>query len=215
MAQRGPVFGVAEPVFHLGAVAVPVLDLRGRGAGGHVEVGDDERVGVDGVGELGQGQRSLIRVQGSAASGPRIAGDLAVVEVEPNAPDQQPGRCGPPVRAVVGDRDLRAGHVDRVGPAVGGYGVEQPPQRSDPPGPDRELDIVEQGGAGELPGEVAGVSALPDPPVRAAAGSAAGARPSNATAVPGGSSRPPPRSAATTTEASAQVATCGRPTRWP
>jgi len=40
VAQRGTVFGVAEYVLHLGAVAVPVLD-RGRPVrGGDIEVGD-------------------------------------------------------------------------------------------------------------------------------------------------------------------------------
>ena len=42
--------------------------------------------------------------------------------------------------------------------------VEQPPQRRDPPGADGELDVGEQGGAGQLSGEVAGVGAQPDPP---------------------------------------------------
>ena len=57
---------------------VPVLD-RGRPlTGGHVKVGHDERVAVDGVGggELGQWQGPLVGVQGAAASGPRVGGDL-------------------------------------------------------------------------------------------------------------------------------------------
>ena len=50
-------------------------------------------------------------------------------------------------------------------------------------------------------------------PDRAAAGSAASARPSNSALLARGSSRPSPRSAASTTAVSAQAATCGRPTR--
>jgi hypothetical protein len=81
-----------------------------------------------------------------------------------NPTDQQLGRCGPPIWTVGGDGDLRAGHVDRVGPVRLGQPVEQQPQRRDPPRADRELDVGEQRGAGQLPSEVAGVGAQPDPP---------------------------------------------------
>jgi hypothetical protein len=47
MAQRGAVFGVAEDVFDLGAVPVPVLHCGGVFAGGDVEVGQDKRVAID------------------------------------------------------------------------------------------------------------------------------------------------------------------------
>jgi len=50
MPQGGAVFGVAEHVLDRCPVPVPVLDLGSRVAGGHVEVGDDERVPVDRVG---------------------------------------------------------------------------------------------------------------------------------------------------------------------
>ena len=75
VAQRGAVLGVAEDVLDAGAVPVPVLH-RGRPVrGGHVEVGHDERVGVDrggGAGELGQRQGALVGVQGAPAPGPRV-----------------------------------------------------------------------------------------------------------------------------------------------
>ena len=50
MTQRGTVFGVAEDVFDLGAVAVPVLDAGGVGRGGHLKVGQDERIAIDRIG---------------------------------------------------------------------------------------------------------------------------------------------------------------------
>ena len=56
-------------VLHLGAVPVPVLDGGGLVAGADVEVGDDERVGVDRVGEFGQQQRA-VRGGGCAAAAP-------------------------------------------------------------------------------------------------------------------------------------------------
>jgi len=153
----------------LGAVAVPVLDLGRLLPGGDVEVGDDEGVAVDGVG-LGElvERGALVGVQGAPSAGPRIRGRLPGPgfgrDVEADPADQQPGAGGPPVRAVVGDGDLSAGHVDRVGPVGLGQPVEQPPQRRDPPRPDRELDLGEQRGAGQLSGEVASIRAQPDPP---------------------------------------------------
>jgi len=71
VAQRGAVLGVAEQILHAPAVAVPVLDLRGVIAGGHVEVGHDERGGVDrvGVGKLVERQGALVRVQGAGCVG--------------------------------------------------------------------------------------------------------------------------------------------------
>jgi hypothetical protein len=126
----------------------------------------DERVAVDGVSgaQLGDWQRSLVGVQGASTSGPWVGGDLPGGHVEPDPADQQPGRRGPPVRAVLGDRDLRIRHVDRVGPVGLGDTVEDPPQRRDPARADGELDLGEQRRASQLPGKVAGVGAQPDPP---------------------------------------------------
>ena len=78
MPQRGAVLGVAEQVLDRGAVPVPVLDRGGPLAGGHVEVGHDERVAVDGVGggQLGERQGALVGVQGAAPPGPRVGRDL-------------------------------------------------------------------------------------------------------------------------------------------
>jgi hypothetical protein len=61
-----------------------VLDCGGPLGGEHVEVGHDERVGVDGVGggEFGDGQGALVGVQGAAPPGPGIGRDLARGDVE-------------------------------------------------------------------------------------------------------------------------------------
>ena len=60
--------------------------------------------------------------------------------------------------------DLGIVHLDRVVPVVFGEAGQQPPQRRDPLGADRECDLLVVGGAGELPGEVPGVSAQRHPP---------------------------------------------------
>jgi hypothetical protein len=49
VAQRGTVFSVPDGVLDLGAVPVPVLDLRSCLAGGDLKAGDDEQVAVHGV----------------------------------------------------------------------------------------------------------------------------------------------------------------------
>ena len=76
-------------VLHLGPAAVPVLHLLGLGTGGDVEVGHDERVGEHAVelGEFRERERPLIWVQGAAAPRSRIAGGLAVAQVEPDPAD--------------------------------------------------------------------------------------------------------------------------------
>jgi hypothetical protein len=53
-------------------------------------------------------------------------------------------------------------HLDRVVPAVFADAVQQPPQRGNAPGTDREEDVLAVGGAGGLPGEVPGVHARRD-----------------------------------------------------
>ena len=55
-------------------------------------------------------------------------------------------------------------HVNGLVPGVVGEVGQQPPQRRDPPGADREADVRVVGGAGELPGEVARVGAHGHPP---------------------------------------------------
>ncbi|MCA1703797.1 MAG: hypothetical protein LC808_11250 [Actinobacteria bacterium] len=97
-----------------------------------------------------------------AAPRSRVGADLFGGQADPA--DQQPGGRRPPVRAVVGHRDLRAVHVDRVSPVILGDTGQDPPQRGDALGADRELHTGHQGGAGQLPGEVAGVGAQQDPP---------------------------------------------------
>ena len=164
MPEGGTELAVAEDVLHRGAVPVPVLGGHRLVRAGHVQVRQDERVGVDrsGLGQLGERQGALVRVQGAAAPGPRVGGDLLRVQRHPA--DQQPGVRGPPVRAVLSDRHLGIVHVDRVVPVVLGDAGQQPPQRRDPLGADREADVRVVGGAGQLPGEVAGVGAHRHPP---------------------------------------------------
>ena len=45
---------------------------------------------------------------------------------------------GPPDRPVIGHGDLRAVHVDRIRPGVVGEPVQQPPERGDALGADRD-----------------------------------------------------------------------------
>ena len=73
-----------------------------------------------------------------------------------------PCRGAVPVLALHGD--LGAVHVDRVVPVVVGDAGQQPPQRRDPLGADREADVLIVGGAGQRPGEVPGVGAQRHPP---------------------------------------------------
>ena len=96
-------------------------------------------------------------MQGAAAPGPRVGGDLLRGQQDPA--DQQPGAGRPPVRAVLRDGDLGAVHVNGVMPVVLGDPGQQPPQRRDPLGADRERDARVVRGAGQLPREVAGVGA--------------------------------------------------------
>jgi hypothetical protein len=132
--EGGAELAVAEDVLHRGAVPVPVLRRRRLVRGSHVQVGQDERVGVDcpGPGQLVERQGTLVRVQGAPPPGPRVGGDLGRVQRHPA--DQQPGAGRPPVRAVLRDGDLRIVHVNGVVPGVLGDPGQQPPQRRDPLG---------------------------------------------------------------------------------
>ena len=65
---------------------------------------------------------------------------------------------------MIGDGDLRTVHVDGVGPVCFAQSIQDAPQRSDPLGADGELDLRDHSGPGQLPGEVTGVGAQPDPP---------------------------------------------------
>ena len=78
MTQRSAVLGITEDVLDRCPVPVPVLH-RGRFVRcGHIEVGHDERVTIDGVegGELGDRQRPLLGAQGAAPPGAGVGGDL-------------------------------------------------------------------------------------------------------------------------------------------
>ena len=127
MPQGGAGLAVAEQVLHRGAVTVPVLGGGRPGRAGHVQVRQDEAVGVDraGGGQLGERQGTLVRVQGAAAPGPGVGGDPGRVQCHPA--DQQPGVGGPPVRAVLRHRDLGISHLDGVVPVFLGDAGQQPP----------------------------------------------------------------------------------------
>jgi hypothetical protein len=130
-----------------------VLDGGGLLAGGDVEVGHDERVArhrVE-VGQLDYGQRALVGAQRAATPRSGVVRDLPGVDVQTHPADQQPGRGRPPIQAVGGDRDLRAIHVDRVGPVMVSDAVEEPPQRRDALGADGELDTGQVRGPGQRP----------------------------------------------------------------
>jgi hypothetical protein len=72
------VLAVTEDVLDGGEVPVPVLCRGGLAWRGHVQVRQDERVAVDraGLRELGNREGALARVQGAAAPGPRVGGNL-------------------------------------------------------------------------------------------------------------------------------------------
>ena len=107
-------------------------------------------------------------------------------------------------------------HLDGLVPVRLGDAVQQPPQRRDAPGADREEDVLVVRGAGNLPGEIPGVDAGGDAAAGPArSGRAPSARRSRSGAPARGSSVPAPRSAASTISVSAHAATCGRPTRCP
>ena len=107
--QGGAELAVAEDVLHRGAVPVPVLGGYRLVRAGHVQVGQDERVGVDrpGAGQLGDRQGPLVWVQGAAPPGPRVGGDLGRVQQRPggsaagcpratspgSTPRRRPARC--------------------------------------------------------------------------------------------------------------------------
>ena len=145
-----------------GAVPVPVL-YRGRLRRGlHLEVGQDKRVAIHRVGasQLGQGQGTLVRVQGPATSGAGIRRDLLGGQRDPA--DEQPGVGWPPGRAVARDGDLGAGHVGRVGPvrlAEPGQGL---PEGGDAFGADRELDPFPVRGHRQVHREVPAIRAQLD-----------------------------------------------------
>ncbi len=86
------------------------------GRGGHVDVGADEAVGVDGrfLLQLRERQRPLVRVQGAAPPRPGVGRDLIGVQLHPA--DQQHGAFRPVRRPVRGDGGLGVLHVDRVPP---------------------------------------------------------------------------------------------------
>src|SRR2546429_9312089 len=76
--QRGAELAVAEDVLHRGAVTVPLLRGGRLIRAGHVQVGQDERVGVDGwlPGQLREQHAPLVWGPGAAPPGPRVGGDL-------------------------------------------------------------------------------------------------------------------------------------------
>ncbi len=121
----------------------------------------------------------------------------------------------PASRDVVGDRGLSAVHPDRRGPPVVADGRGGAPGRLVPGHAEGKVAAVAYRGPGDLVGEVAHIATHPGPggdPGRFQGGHATLDQPggTGARVLVAGS-----RSAAVTRPASAQVATCGRPTRAP
>jgi hypothetical protein len=83
--MRHAELAVAEDVLHRGAVTVPVLCRYRLVRAGYVQAGHDEAVGLDGrlLRQFGNRQGPLVRVQGAAAPGPRVGGDLGRVQQDP------------------------------------------------------------------------------------------------------------------------------------
>src|SRR6266516_3266862 len=130
VAEGGPVLAVTKDALDGGAAPVPVLRCGGLVRRGHVQVRQDERVGVDRarVFQLGDREAALAGVQGPAPPRPRVSRDLP--GVQPDPADQLPCGGGPPVRAVGRHGDLGIVHAGRVAPALLADAVQQPPQRA-------------------------------------------------------------------------------------
>ena len=106
-------------------MAVEVLDPDGRLP---VDIGEDEAVAVDGVDLSVERELELVGVDRPQASGAFELGDLLRGERHPA--DNQPQRLVlPPVRAVAGLGNLRAGHVERVLPGILTDLGQRPPHR--------------------------------------------------------------------------------------
>ena len=112
------------------------------------------------LGKLADRQGALAGVQGPAPPRPGVSTDLARKKTDPA--DQQSGRRRPPVRAVLGDSDLRTVHLGGRDPITLAQAIEDPPQRGDPPRADGEPHPSQVRGAGQLSGEVTSVRAQPD-----------------------------------------------------
>ena len=107
MPEGSAELAVTEDVLHRGAVPVPVLGGHRLVWAGHVQVGQDERVGVDrpGTGQLGERQGALVRVQGAAPPGARVGRDLLRVQ---QAPGGSAAGC-PPATSPGSTRRRRSG----------------------------------------------------------------------------------------------------------
>jgi len=153
------VFAVAEDILALGAVPIPVFDSGCSLRCGHIAVGQDERVAVDGVGvgEVGDGQGALVGVQRAAPPRAGIGGDLLGVQCHPA--DQQSVVRGPPSGTVVGDGDLRTVHAGRLSPSLARRSRRACATVGRCVGADREVDPGEVRGGGQVRGEVPGVGA--------------------------------------------------------
>ena len=139
--QRGAELAVAEDVLRpwCGAGA-PVLGGHRLARGGHLQVRQDKGIGVDRLGArpFGERQGALVRVQGAAAPGPRVGGDLGRIQRHPA--DQQPGVCLPPVRAVLRRGD-RAPSMS-IASCQSSSAIPASSRRwRDPLGADREADV--------------------------------------------------------------------------
>src|SRR5919106_1712719 len=127
MTQGSAVLAVAEDVLDAGAPPVPALDRGGGGRGGHVPVGQHERVAVDGVGvfQFGDWQRPRLRVQGAPGGsagrrkpGPAAAGPVG--SASGCSPATSPAGSRPPRPT---RRPCRSRRSSRFGDAGRGHGA--------------------------------------------------------------------------------------------
>ncbi len=174
---------------------------------GHVQVGQDEAVGVDrpGAGQLGDRQGPLVRVQGAAAPGPRVGGDLGRIQQRPggpaagcspatspgSTPRRRPGRR--PCRSRRASRPRRSRPAAATAARSAWRRSRSRCARRGRRGPARRRSTRRR----------RAVATRPD--CRARSGRPARARRSRSGAVARGSSVPSPRSAASTISVSAQA----------
>ena len=191
------------------------------GRGGHVHVGADETAGVDSgfLLQLGERQGPLVRVQGAAAPGPGVGGDLIGVQLDPA--DQQHGVFGP-VRRLYGETATCAFCMPiasrQASSAIPASAFHMLVIRLAPIA-NAMFSFAAARASSPAKYPASARSAILRPaaraPSRTACGSAASARPSSPATCERGSWSPDSRSAASGISVSAQDATCGRQARCP
>lgn len=123
MAQSEAALGVFDPLLHLSPFPEPRFDLH------HVtvEVGDDEAVGVDGVGARPEHEGQLLGIDGPPPARSGVAADL--IGVEADTAHDGPGTFGPAAGQVGTRRHLGAGHARSRPPGLFPNGSRRSPHR--------------------------------------------------------------------------------------